>query len=241
MSNAPTLVFIPGLLSDETVWAPVAERLPVANPVHFAAVTGHRSIEAMASAILSDSAGPLIAAGHSMGARVAMEMSRQAPGRVAGLILADTGHHPVRPEEVPNRHRRVALGHRGMDLLLDDWLPGMVHPGRHGDTALMKTLREMGQRAGPHVHEDQIAALLARPDAGACLSGLQGPKLLLVGRDDLWSPVRQHQEMLELVSDGELVVIDDAGHFAPLERPDETGSAIAGWLLRHGLGAPRQR
>ena len=43
---------------------------------------------AMAEYVLDATGGPLIAVGHSMGARVAMEMAHLAPERIAGLVLA---------------------------------------------------------------------------------------------------------------------------------------------------------
>ena len=227
-----TLVLIPGLVSDRTVWLPVADSVGGTMPVHHADLTRGDSITGLAQGLLAAVGGPLVVAGHSMGGRVAMEMARLAPERVRGLVLADTGHRPRREGEDAKRQQMIDLGHRGMDLLADEWLPPMVDPARVADRALMAALRAMVLRADAALHERQIRALLGRPDATAYLSTIACPVLLVVGRQDGWSPVAQHQEIAAAVPDAELVVIEHAGHFAPLERPHEVAGAIADWLDR---------
>lgn len=232
-ADAPTAVFIPGLLSDGIVWeaaaATAAKRVPVAT----ADVTSQTSITAMAQDTLEAHPGLLIAIGHSMGARVALEMARLAPRRVVGLILADTGIHPRKEGEEAKRQVVLDLARKeGMAALADAWLPPMVWEERHGDAALMSALRAMVLRADVAQHDRQIQALLDRPDAAATLADVACPVLLLVGRQDAWSPVAQHETMREVLPRADLVVIEDAGHFAPIEQPHAVSAAIADWLDR---------
>ena len=46
-----------------------------------------------------------------MGARVAIEMAYQAPERVAGLVLANTGHAPLQQGERERRQRKILMAH----------------------------------------------------------------------------------------------------------------------------------
>lgn len=228
-----TLLLIPGLVSDGRVWRTVAAAAPDGFLPREADVTRDASIPAMAERLLAEVDGPIIAVGHSMGGRVAMEMARQAPERVRGLVLANTGHGPKKPGEEPKRQAKIDLGHEDMSALAADWLPPMLDPARVGDAALMADLTEMVLAAGPDVHERQIKALLDRPDASAYLPAIACPVLLLTGAQDGWSPEQQHREIADLLADAELQVIDGAGHFLPVERPDETAAAITDWLVRN--------
>lgn len=228
-----TFVLIPGLLSDAGVWAGLAAALP--GPVVNADLTRDPSIPAMAARILSETGGPLIAVGHSLGGRVAMELAAQAPDRVRALVLADTGHHPATPAELPRREARIAQGHADMAALVADWLPPMVAPARHGDAALMDDLGAMARQFDAATHERQIRALMTRPDAGETLRALTCPVLLVVGEDDGWSPPAQHHEIAAMTRDAQVRVIAGAGHFLPVERPAETVAAITGWLQQKGL------
>ena len=227
-----TLALIPGLVSDRIVWDPLAEAAADMFPVHHADVTTQSSITEMAQSVLAAVDGPIIAVGHSMGGRVAMEMARLAPDRIEGLVLANTGHNPKREGEEVKRQAMVDLGNASMDRLADQWLPGMLDPARVSDEVLFAELKRMVLRAGADVHERQIWALVGRPNASAYLKDITCPVLLVTARQDAWSPISQHGEIAAAVADAELVTIEDAGHFAPVERPRETTAAIMEWLTR---------
>lgn len=229
--DKPTVVFVPGLLSDGIVWQHAADRLAQSHTVAIADVSGGRSITGMAEAILSEQAGALIVAGHSMGARVALEMARIAPERIKGLVLADTGIHPRREGEEAKRQVLLDLAHaQGMEALAAKWLPPMVDEARQGDRVLMDALTAMVLRTDAAQHDRQIGALLGRPDASAYLNEITCPVLLVVGRQDVWSPIAQHETMLESLPDARLVVIENAGHFAPIEQPQAVTDALETWL-----------
>ena len=106
----------------------------------------------------------------------------------------------------------------------------MVGPANRDDPALIGELRAMVLRADAEMHARQIRALMDRPDAGAYLSQIAAPTLLIVGRQDEWSPVAQHVEIAAAMPNARLVVIDDAGHFAPFERPQKVIDAILAWI-----------
>jgi len=227
-----TLVLVPGLISDGIVWRPLADAVAGRMPVHEADLSNGTSITGMAQALLDAVAGDVIVAGHSMGGRIALEMARLAPQRVKGLVLANTGHGPKKDGEEVKRQAMIDLGHSGMDKLAAQWLPPMLDPARVSDAALMAELTAMVLRADADLHERQIRALMGRPNATAYLGEIACPVLLVAARQDGWSPVAQHQEIAAAVADAELVVIDNAGHFAPVERPQEVTDAIVAWLDR---------
>jgi pimeloyl-ACP methyl ester carboxylesterase len=105
----------------------------------------------------------------------------------------------------------------------------MVHPDRTGDAALMEKLTAMVLRADPDLHERQINALVNRPDAAAVIHLIECPTLLAVGRQDQWSPVSQHEDMLRLMPNATLEIIEDAGHFSPVEQPGAVAGLIRDW------------
>ncbi len=225
--SSPTLVLVPGLLSDRTVWEPVVARFAPKIEVVVADLSTQDSIADMARDTLAATAGPLIVVGHSMGARVALEMVRMSPDRIARLALLDTGIHPLKEGETAKREEIVRFAYEnGMEALAARWLPPMVLEQRHGDRDLMGTLTDMVERMTPELHARQIRALLNRPDARAALASVTCPLLIAVGRQDQWSPVAQHEEMQALVPHAELTIIEDAGHFAPIERPEAVVAAL---------------
>jgi pimeloyl-ACP methyl ester carboxylesterase len=222
---------LPGLICSDYVWQTQVQALESFGAV---AVRGYGmadSITAMAQRVLDEAPPRIAVAGHSMGGRVALEMFRLAPGRIERIALLDTGVHPAQPGE---RGKRMALletaRQRGMEALVNEWLPPMVHPDRRRDERLMAPLRSMAMSAGLEQYERQVRALLSRPDATPLLSEIDVPTLVGVGRHDQWSPVAQHQAMAARIAGATLVVFEDSGHMAPVEAPAQVSGALRKWL-----------
>lgn len=186
--------------------------------------------------------GPLAVAGHSMGGRVAFEILRRVPGRVARLALLDTSYHPLPPGADGERERagRMALlataRERGMRAMARDWAQGMLHPSRLG-TPLFEAVLDMFERRTPAQFAAQIRALLARPDATPLLGGIHCPTLILCGADDGWSPPARHEFMHLRVPGSALCLVERCGHMSTMERPEAVSAAMAEWLALPGRDA----
>lgn len=236
----PTLILLPGLLCDAAVWA--AQCGALVRQAH-CVVPDYglcNAIDAMARLVLATAPTPRFAlAGHSMGARVALEVVRLAPARVERLALLDTGYQPLPPGAEGERERaqRLALLEvartQGMRAMGERWAAGMVHPARLANRLrgeVFEQILEMIARSTPEAFAAQIAALLGRPDALPVLRSIGVPTLLLCGRQDGWSPLARHVEMTELIPGARLAVVEEAGHMAPMERPVEVSRHLADWL-----------
>lgn len=227
----PRLVLVPGLLCDASVFVHQVRALAGLAEVQVADVSQADSIEGMARSALSLFEGPINLVGFSMGGRAALAAVRLAPERVERLCLMDTGFAPAREGEAAARQVLLDLAEaEGMAGLARDWLPPMVHVERERDEALMGPLREMVLRADAALHERQIRALLARPDATPHLSAIRCPTLVMVGRQDRWSTLAQHEALAAAIPGARLTIIEDSGHFTPVERPEAVSAALADWI-----------
>jgi pimeloyl-ACP methyl ester carboxylesterase len=194
------------------------------------------SLGVMAERILDTAPPSFSIAGHSMGGRVALEVLRRAPDRVARLALLDTGFEPLEAgdageRERAGRHRLLDIARRdGMLVMGREWAHGMVHPSRLADTALMDAIHQMIARAPLAQFEAQINALLQRPDCTALLSTIRAPTLLLCGREDGWSPLARHIEMARRIAGSLLVEVPDCGHMSTMEQPHAVTRALRAWL-----------
>lgn len=226
------LVLLPGLLCDSRIFSAQAARFPDALAIDGFGKTD--SLVAMAAMVLATVPSGLIALlGHSMGARVALEVFRLAPERVERLALVSTGVHPVQPGEADKRHALLALGRaEGAAALVDRWLPPMIAPAHRGDETLIQPLRAMCIAAGVDTFAAQIAALLARPALDTLLPAIRCPVLVATGGEDVWSPPVQHEAIAATIPDAALTIVPGAGHMLPAEAPDALNHAIAAWLSR---------
>jgi pimeloyl-ACP methyl ester carboxylesterase len=192
----------------------------------------------MAEAVLQSAPERFSIAGHSMGGRVALQVYRLAPHRVARIALLNTGYLPLAAgaageEETRKRGELVALAQsQGMRAMLRQWLPPMIDSRRINDTLLVEAITEMMSRKTPAIFAAQVRALLARPDATAVLEQIQCPVLLLTGSEDGWSTSAQHAAMLAKIgaAGSQLVVVPDCGHMSMMERPAEVSGALRAWI-----------
>ena len=230
----PQIVFLPGLLCDASVFAHQVASLSAWSDVKVADFSGEDSIKGMARNALSLFEGSISLIGFSMGGRAALEACRIAPDRVSRLCLVDTGTAPARENEAAMRQPSIDLAwSAGMKALAAEWLPPKLHIERATDAALIGPLTAMVERASAAQYERHIRALLARPDASPVLQAIHCPVLVMVGRQDCWSPLAQHEAMASITPRSRLVVIEDAGHFVPVEQPEACTAALLDWFQFH--------
>jgi len=230
------VLFLPGLACDEEVWSHQARRLSEIATVRIANYGSSDSLKKMAEVALRHAPARFALAGHSMGGRVAFEIVRRVPERVSGLALLDTAYRPFAGGDHGERERAERLRlvdiarSQGMRAMARDWVQNMVHPSRLRDKVLIDSIIEMLARMSPEIYAGQIKALLERPNATPVLSTIRCPTLVLCGREDSWSTLLTHKEMAARIPQSKLVVIENCGHMAPMERPEKVTSALVSWL-----------
>jgi pimeloyl-ACP methyl ester carboxylesterase len=235
--TAAPLVMLPGLICDELIWSGQAAALTAYRPVAINGYGNARDLASMARQVLDAVPGKMSLAGHSMGARVALEVFRLAPTRVERLALLDTGVHPLAAGEKEKRLAMFDIGKRnGMAALVDAWLPPMVHPDRRNDPAVMAPLKQMCLDADLDQFENQMTALIERPDARPLLASIDCPTLIGVGSDDEWAPVERHREIAAAIPGATLEIFEHAGHMSPFETPAQVTDSLQRWLDRPVAG-----
>jgi pimeloyl-ACP methyl ester carboxylesterase len=230
----PTLILLPGLASDEALFADIPARLAAAGwpaqavtRVHFE----HDTLPAMADALLAAHPGPLLLAGTSMGGMVAMHAALRAPGRVRGLALLGTSARADTPELLKLRSDAVVLFEQGrVDEVVRPNVLLAFHPANQRDEALVEAYLAMMRRAGGAALARQNRAVMARPDLRAQLPRVACPTLVVCGEADLLTPPEHAREIAAAVPGATLHLLPGAGHLLTMERPAEVAALLAGWL-----------
>jgi len=223
-------------MCDQTVWQQQIDALSDIAVCACADYGSLDSITSMAEHVLRSAPERFSIAGHSMGGRVALQVYRLAPHRVAHIALLNTGSSPLPAgaageDETRKRWELVALAKsQGMQAMLQQWLPPMIDSRRINDAVLVNAIIEMMSRKTSEIFAAQVQALLARPDASAVLEQIRCPALLLTGREDGWSGPAQHAAMAEKIVGSQLVIVPDCGHMSMMERPAEVSAALRSWL-----------
>ena len=237
MSKRPTIVLLPGLLCDASTW--MRRKRP-------------SSLMRMSESGISRSSihrgdGPVGARPREgPGRRVAFHGRPRRPGngapcteRIVRLVYRYGIIRGARERRRPGRTRRSRLRTRA-------WRPWRTSGCRRWFIWKGSGTRRScsAQGHGPA----GIPGAARAPDQGAprspeCPTGLAQiacPTLVMVGRQDRWSPLAQHEEMAALIPNATLVVIEDSGHMSPVERPGQVSQALLRFLVsRTRTTAPR--
>lgn len=216
----PEYVFLPGFMCDADLFAAQTAFLAdrgVASRVHELASSA--SIEGLARKVLQHAPRQFALAGLSMGGIVALEVYRQAPGRVTQLALLNTTWRPDRAADERKRQlQRVAHG-EFQAVMTQDLKPRYLAP-QNQTTENRHLIAAMADRLGPDVFARQTLALMTRESAEAILPRITCPVLVLTGAQDTICPPALHREMAARIPRARLRIIDDCGHLSPLEQPD---------------------
>jgi len=233
----PTLVLLHGLLNDERVWEPVASRLRRRADIRIPNLRRQDSMTQMSLDAWADVADvpadtPLVLAGFSMGGYVALQMLADAPRRVAALALVDTSCRPEPAENLPVRQATMA----GLQRDFDAETLAILRRGVHADNLSNVTLMLTGQRIMREVGADaavrQIQAIIGRADHREMLAQLDLPVLVLCGRVDQVTPLALSREAAALIPGAQLHIVEDAGHWTPLEQPEVVAEQLGRLLDR---------
>jgi len=233
MTAPDPLVLLPGLLCDRALWSHQTTHLADLVETHVADLTGAESITGMAQQVLATAPDRFALAGLSMGGYCALEILRQAPGRVTRLALLDTTAQPDSPQQLSRRRGLIQLAEKGQFKdVTPRLLPLLIHPDRLDDAALTTTVMEMAARIGQPAFVRQQKAIMGRMDSRPHLPAITAPTLVLCGRQDALTPPERSAEMAEAIPDAQLEIIEECGHLSTLERPEATTEALRAWLAR---------
>lgn len=242
------LVLVHGHPFDRSMWAPqVAEfagagwRLIAPDLRGYGAsevVAGVVELEVFARDIfaLLDHLGvrEVVLGGLSMGGQIVMECHRLFADRIRGLILADT--FPNAETEAGKASRNATadrLLRDGMDWYAAESLPKMIADYNvEAMPAVAAHVQAMMTGTSPVGAAAALRGRALRRDYRQLLTEISVPTLVVVGRDDVFTPVGDARDMQERIPGSELVVVDGAGHLPNLEQPDTFNAALRAFLTR---------
>jgi len=229
--HALPIVLVPGLLASPRLYAEQIPELWRLGPVTVATHTRDDSMGAIARRILASAPKRFALAGLSMGGYICFEILRQAPERVATLVLLDTSSRPDSPEQSEQRRSQIELARGGrLDEVAETLFPRLVHARRWGDESLRRTWRAMVREVGAEGFVNQQTAIMGRPDSRPGLAAIRCPTLVIVGDGDLLTPPERAEEIAKGIPGARLAVIRDSGHLSTLEQPAAVTKSLVQFL-----------
>lgn len=230
MPHTP-LLFLPGLLEDADVFEHQFLGLADVAVCRAAELTRSDTIAGLAEDALAQAPAERFAlAGHSMGGYVALEMLRRAPQRVERLALLNTHARPDSPESTANRRRLMQLAETDFPAVMAELAPKLVAPQHRQEVGLVGKMSEMALATGKEAFLRQQRAIIGRIDSRPHLGAIRCKTLVVAGRDDGIMPVEWLEELARGIPGARLEVVEECGHMACLEQPEQVTALLAEWL-----------
>jgi pimeloyl-ACP methyl ester carboxylesterase len=215
-SDSTPILLVPGLNCSPRLYA---AQIPALWRLGLVVVADHRSDDTIAG-IARPSRFRL--AGLSMGGYIALEIMRQAAGRVAKLALLDTSARPETPEQTERRGKLIGLAETGRFSEVNNFLwPLLVDPSRQKDSVLRAEIDKMAEETGAEAFVRQNRAVIGRADSRPTLGAIACPTLMIVGASDQLTPPAHAEEIAKGIPGAKLVTLAGSGHMSPMEKPEE--------------------
>lgn len=234
------MTLLPGLLCDARLWQAQIEALANVAGAQIPDFGAYDSISSMVDALLAEAPPTFALAGFSLGGVVALEILARAPQRVTALALLSTNAAGITPAVREHLAASIAGLEAGrLAAYLEDAFPRYVAPSRVHDRALWETFAAMAKHLGATAGARQMRALLDYPGFRGDLARITCPTVVIAGRDDQRIPVAVQQQTAAQIPGAAFRVIENAGHFTPLEQPAAVSAALREWLESTRPGASR--
>lgn len=229
LSPETDLVFLHGVNNTPATWTPVRERL------------GHRrsgapclpavgDMSQVAGGLLDTLPPAFVVIGHSLGGYVALEILRQAPGRVAAIALVNSLDTEDSPAARERRAESATRAENGEYLrLAEAATAASYHRDNLADPRLRADRATALAAYGPSRFAAHQRAAASRADQRATLRAFAGPKLVVAGDDDRVIPPTAQAEMAAAVG-ASFETVPGAGHMLPAERPERLAAVLGAWL-----------
>jgi len=176
-----------------------------------------------------------VVCGLSMGGYVAMAVWRRHPHLVRALVLCDTKAGADTDEGRKKRNELIALAEReGSDAVAAAQITGMLgKTTRDKRPDIVARTEAMMRRASVAGIVGALTAMRDRPDAKSTLSTVTVPTLVVVGDEDVLTPVAEALGIMSALSPeatAKLEVVQGAGHASCMERPAAVTHVLADFL-----------
>jgi len=171
--------------------------------------------------------------GCSMGGYASFAFWRRHRNRVRALVLADTRAGADSEETRAKRRQLIEVARtEGSTAVANLQIPSLVG----------KTTRERQPGTYDAVHRvmaqapvegiiGAIESMMLRPDSSATLATIDVPTLIIVGEEDVPTPVKEARAMHERIAGSRLEIIAQAGHLCNLERPAAFNHLLTEFLV----------
>jgi pimeloyl-ACP methyl ester carboxylesterase len=186
-----------------------------------------------ALALIEELGGPAYLVGNSMGAGAAAIAAANRPDLVSGLVLLGAFVRDPRISPLTKVMTRVLMWPPWARQMWKAYLPRLYAGRKPDDFAAHRDRMIEAMRAPGKVKAFSRTMRTSHAPAEERLARVKAPALIVMGSVDPDFPdPKAEAEWIASRIDGEVVMIDDVGHYPQSQAPDVVNPAVVGFLRR---------
>jgi len=173
-----------------------------------------------------------IICGLSMGGFISLNAIKRFPDRFKALILCDTNCLADTAEIKKNRYKTIEqINIEGTTEFNEKFTKSVFHPDSiELKSEVFENLRSVVFANTKTIITAGLTALAERKETCSALENINVPTLIICGKQDEVTPLAQSEFLLQHIKNAQLKIIDNAGHVANLEQPEEFNKYIFDFL-----------
>jgi 3-oxoadipate enol-lactonase len=172
--------------------------------------------------------------GLSMGGYILFALYRKYTHRVKALVLADTRAQADTSEGKEGRFQMAQTAYKnGPSAIADIMIPKLLSP------ATVQSNLELVRRVRRMIEDNQISgiagdlmAMAERSDSVPLLKQITCPTQIIVGEQDLPTPLADAKLMADQILGARLAVIPAAAHLSNMEQPDLFNETVRSFVSK---------
>ncbi len=224
---------------DHTIWDGVIGELEKGIRVIAPDLRGHgRSMTTESDYSITDMAADIIElmdqlqireaviVGHSMGGYIALEITRNFPERVSGLVLISSHIFADSLEKKQSRYNDIdRIMQQGAYAVLANMPNMLTH-----DNSIKRFCRDAVIKMDSIGAMGALRAMANRTTSEDVWKTIKFPTMVIAGSDDQLIPIEQSRGFAGLPKYSTLEEINGAGHMPMLEAPDKVAAALVRFI-----------
>lgn len=205
-----TIIFLPGLLCDERLFAAQTAKLAEKADCRVVTLDFAGTVGELAAGVLAQAPDRFSLAALSMGGYVAFEVIRQLAAKGEGerlqkLVLMNTSARADTEDQRKTRHGLIKLSKMGkFKGVTPRLMPNLLSADALQNPAITGTITAMAEAIGQAGFVRQQEAILSRPNSRDLLPQIKVPTMVIGGTEDKLTPPPVVSEIASGIAGAEL-------------------------------------
>ncbi|KTD02117.1 lipolytic protein [Legionella geestiana] len=224
------ILFIGGALTTENLW--VFQKPLFSNDYNcqYLDIADEPSLAKIAERYVPSISNDISIVAFSMGGYIALELYRLVPEKVSKMILINCSAKAICHQGKEERRRSIELIKKGRFEFLVKKIFINSFYNHNLYHFIMPLMKEMAFQTGAENYKNQLTGMINKPDQSDILPTITCPVYLIAGENDTVMPNERSRHLCDNIRHSELHMINECGHLAMLEKPDEMNSYLTRWL-----------